>query len=545
MKKTRIKILLLVLGFILITVFYFTEPISNQTVKSQDTFSDVILVDSDDFLLDKELLTCDYNPGVCLNDSLLPYDAGSNTIYVSQNISETNWVGRLLSSLMHYKIYALKDSMWNDKVMAISTNHMFSLWLVGKKSYYQFNLCITGMPLMSVTTTSSTSAIVYDPGVNPDGYYYESKETYTGNMVLFDSENNVVSSKLTYQYKGGSSSHWEKYSYSIKLLKGVDKKNNVSLLGMRTDNSWKLNSLYVDPNCIREMTATKLWNQIAETNPNLKENSLDMRYVELIVDNKYEGIYALVEPVDADKLSLDSNDVLYKTVNWIIPTTEEIEDAIENKWTLCESVRLRYPKDIEDYGDVWYPIKDYLNLMYKDTYVDYETLSKRVSLDNLCDYYIFIMLTEACDNTYKNCYFAARVDSDDNYVMYIVPWDLDATFGNKWSDIDINVSYENYEGLYTLTPLEKLIKIAPTKVLPYLEDKWEQYRQNILSDENVIGLLQSNANYLLGCGVYLREQNRWADRNVSSDLTEFNQYELNRMHWLDEYFRKLSEDFIK
>jgi hypothetical protein len=531
------------MGIILIAVFCFTEPINYQTIQSKDTFEGVTLVDSDDFLSDKELLTCDYNPGVCLNDSLLPYDASSNTIYVSQNTSETNWIGRLLSSLINYKIYAFKDSMWNDKVTAISTNYTFSLWLVGKKNYYQFNLCITGTPLMSITTTGLTPAIVYDPYENPDGYYYEDRETYTGNMILFDSDNSTVSSKLTYQYKGGSSSSWEKHSYSIKLLKGVDKKNNVSLLGMRSDNSWKLNSLFSDPNYIREMTATKLWKQIAEANPNVKENSLDMRYVELIVDNKYEGIYALVEPVDADKLSLDDNDVLYKSVSWIIPTTEEIDDAIENKWTLCESIRLRYPKNIENYDDVWYPIKDYLTLMYGDTNLDYETLSKRVSLDNLCDYNIFIMLTEAYDNTYKNCYFAARVDDDGSYVMYIIPWDLDGTFGNDWSSelICFTVSYENYEGFTTLEPLEKLIEVAPTKVLSYLVDKWEQYRQNILSDENIIGLLQNNANYLLNCGSYLREQNRWPDRNVSSDLAELNQYELNRMHWLDEYFQELSE----
>ena len=543
MKKTRIKILLLVLGFILITVFYFTEPISNQTVKSQDTFSGVILVDSDDFLSDKELLTCDYNPGVCLNDSLLPYDASSNTIYVSQDISETNWVGRLLSSLINYKIYAFKDSMWNDKTTAISTNHTFSLWLVSKKTYYQFNLCITGTPLMSIATTGTTPATEYDVEVNPDGYYYESRETHIGNMVLFDSDNNIVSSKINYQYRGNSSLSFDKHSYSIKLLTGTDKKNNVSLLGMRTDNSWKLNSLYIDPNCVREMTATKLWNQIAEINPNLKEDSLDMRYVELIVDNKYEGIYALVEPVDAGKLSLDDDDILYKVVNYVIPTTEEINDAIENKWTLCESVRLRYPKDIEDYDKTWYPIKDYLNIMYGNINLDYETLSQRVSLDNLCDYYIFIMSTEACDNFYKNCYFAARVDDDGNYVMYIIPWDLDATFGNKWSNElnHIAISYENYKDFITLAPLARLIEAEPTKVLPYLVDKWEQYRQNILSDENVIELIQDNANYLLDCGAYLREQERWPDRNVSSDLTELIQYELNRMHWLDEYFQELCE----
>ena len=112
---------------------------------------------------------------------------------------------------------------------------------------------------MSITTDSVRPPKEYDYDIDPDGWVYDRYESYVGSMVLFDpeGEGSVAASPLVYHQKGSSTAGLPKSGYSLSLETVSGKKQNLSLLGMRSDNSWKLNALYTDPTRVREMTGRK------------------------------------------------------------------------------------------------------------------------------------------------------------------------------------------------------------------------------------------------------------------------------------------------
>lgn len=551
MRKQYIKILLLAFSLLLIFGLFRISPYvttTPDTAESSEYFPGLTVTDSETITTKRTELSADSNPGVCFNSSLLPYDAASHTLYLSQDAADTLWQGYLVSKRSGYKLYTEQDPLWADKAEAIRTNHLFTLWLANKSSYYKLQLCITGTPVMNISTSEVRPPEEYDYDTDPDSYVYERYESYVGSMVLFDPEDSgsVVSSPLVFHKKGASTAGLSKSSYALSLETPSGKKQNISLLGMRSDHSWKLNALYTDPNRIREMTAIQIWQEINASDAELDEPGADMRYVEVIMDNEYQGLYALVEPVDSKKLSLGKNDVLYKVLDWTPPTADEMQDSANRGWNVRFPVRIRYPKAISDYNAAWHPMQDYVTWVYYWTLPDYEEVSAKVSLENLCDFTIYLMVTSASDNLYKNTYYAAKVRDDGSYVMYLIPWDMDLTFGNVYdfNSSIVSVFDPSYDNVYEDRALWQLKTSNPEEVIPFFMNRWQQYREGILSDESLEELMRSNQEYLLSTGAALREADRWPKSGMTMDLDEILSFQKNRMRWLDTYFQEEWADML-
>lgn len=499
----------------------------------------------EDVLTGKEKKASDRNPGICYEQVLLPYDAETNRVYLSQPCENTEWMGALSGDKESYILYARQDAYWEQKQAAIQENHLFTLWLVGEADYYEVQLVITGMPVMSVVTESEEEPEPVEYEVDPEKFAYGSETLYLGTMNLFNpcvgtEEYEIVQTGVTYHEKGISSKSFEKKGYALKLTDSKQEKVDVSLLGMRSDNSWKLNALNTDANLIREKTAAQIWEKIDEANPELNEAGPRMEYVEVVLDNEYQGVYCLVEPVDEKKLELDRNDVLYKVIAWDAPTLEAIQESIDRGWKVQFPIRIRYPEVVSNYEEVWYPMKEYISIFYYPADIDLARAEAIVNVDNFADVFMFLMVTSASDNYFKNLYFAARVDSFGEYQMYQIPWDLDYTFGNTFmAYVDRNVAFNtDYTLVYAETSLPRL-KSAGTEFLEgALLERWQSYRQDFLRTDSVIALLEENRDYLIETGAILREQERWPEAGVNTDIEELITYQEKRMEWLDEYFKE-------
>lgn len=70
-----------------------------------------------------------------------------------------------------------------------------------------------------------------------------------------------------------------------------------------------------------------------------------------------------------------------------------------------------------------------------------------------------------------------------------------------------------------------------------LKKKWKAYRQDILSDEHILGLMQENMEYMEKTGAFKRDCARWAIQNNDGDLTQIMNYVKERMAYLDEYYK--------
>ncbi len=485
------------------------------------------------------------NPGIYFGDTLLPYSASDNQLYLSQDYQADDWHGKLVACEDAY-LCALADPYWQNKKAAISENHPFTIWLVTDQGYYEFTLAMSGMPIINIETTHSTEPVPVAYEEDPDKFVYGSETLYYGNLLLFNpgfecDNYEIIECNLEYHEKGATAACFSKKSYSLSLRTPENENLNIPLLGMRSDDSWKLNAMVSDPNKIREKTASQIWEEFDTAEDSIIETGPKMEYVELILDNDYKGVYCLVEPVDSKKLALDENDLIYKVLDWTPPSDEDIQYSIDNNWRIIYPIRIRYPKEITDYHNAWYPIRDYLNTFYHDEAFD--SLTARLYPENAADMYLFLMFVSGSDNSFKNMYYIADISEDGTYKMRQIPWDLDLTFGNVYKynspiasefDPDTEVIYEEFGA-------EVLLDSEPDVFVPLLQDKWIQYRETFLNRDIVLEKLTTNRDYLSDTGAYLREEARWPDYLTSSDIDYILEYQTERINWLDEYIMTLAD----
>lgn len=499
------------------------------------------IVDSLDFLENKTKLNATENPGVYFQQTLLPYSHEENTLYLSQKPEEEDWVGKFSAESGSF-LCMLEDSYLENKEAAIKEGHSFSLWLVSDASYYELSLVVSGMPVISMSTERMEEQEKPSYEEDPDKLYFDSEDLYYGAIRVFDPGVNgddyeITECNVRYHHKGATTANFEKKGYSLSLQDSREENVDIPLLGMRSDNSWKLNAMVTDDNRIREMTSCQIWEQFDLANEEVDEPGPRMEYVELILDGDYKGLYCLVEPVDEKKLALDGNDVLYKILHHYAFEDEDVQEAINRKWRIMSPVRIRYPKVIVDYAAAWYPMRDFTNKMNYN-HEGFQNVAQMVYPENVYDVFMFLMVVSASDNDYKNMYFAADVKADGSYVMKQIPWDLDYTFGNVYDYNGRNFTIFDPDVTHEYKPVSTdfLIQYAQGSYENILLDRWTSYRQSFLSTEAIKQLMLDNQNYLINSGVVARENARWPEYAVSTKLDSLFEFQSARMEWLDEYF---------
>ncbi len=537
------KIKGLLLGVSLLAVVLLTGAYCYQVymdyrvpVPYTDRVMAVPVVENTDFLEGRQRLTGGRNPGVYFGGVLLPCTL-DGTLYLYQNFEAEQWEGELTTGSRDVFLCTPSDDAWEDKADSIREGHRFTLWLVGEDWYYEFSLVVCGMPVMSITTERAEEQEKGDYETDPDRFYYDPDVIYYGEIQVFHHgldalQYEILECGVRYYFRGTSSAVYEKKGYSIGLLDAKGENLNESLLGMRSDNSWKLKAMVADAERLREKTACQLWEEFADANSEVNEAGPRMEYLELIIDNDYKGLYGLVEPVDAKKLELDKNDILYKFTSWEAPEDEDIQYAIDHGWRIMSFLRLRYPEVITDYAKAWYPARDYLNTFYRGG-GDARAAEDKVYLSNAVDMLLFNMAVSGSDNFFKNMYFAADVDENGDYTMRQIPWDLDLTFGSVYGE---KVFEEDETLIYEEAAVPLLRESRPELIRPYLYERWEQCRNTFLDTDHILYIMGENRDYLINSGVVERENTRWPEYAMSIDLGRIVDYQIRRMDWLDAYF---------
>jgi len=165
---------------------------------------------------------------------------------------------------------------------------------------YSQTFTSSNLPIVVITTdidpnTLQPAEIVDDPRVygtmkiikHPDG-----TRNYMSDI------NNAVflnyNGRLSIEIRGSSSQAIDKKGYGLTtLLPDNFSNNNVSLLGMPSENDWVLNGLAFDPSLIRDYLAYAISRQLGEYAPRTQ-------YCELVVNGDYRGLYLLQEKIKAD-----------------------------------------------------------------------------------------------------------------------------------------------------------------------------------------------------------------------------------------------------
>ncbi len=457
-------------------------------------------------------------------NSYAPYLAG-NTIYYSMIENNKHAYNPTINIESSLDIAFHGDWITDE---SIKQNQPIDVLIYSKDKYYQLSLITTTLPLLSLN---------FDQGQMPD-----SRMDDTFKMTLFDNRADVrdrlITSDGSAHKRGGVSYNADKSNLSIKLTYESPGKhtrdNNISILGMQERNKYVLQGMYYDQEKVRDYFGSTLWREISEKRNNFNlELSYEWRYVEVIVNGEYYGLYML--GYKPDELLFDVNtegehpDILFKAAEG-----QDFSDFIMGKSTTIPNYELiTNTNTVESYN----VLREYMRVMYGS---DIAKALEWTDYENAMDFWLYTNITQNVDiprskGMYKNSYICFKWDGS-HYKAEFIPWDHDIAMG----------SYPLTGGFYSMSPEENVLldtdfisiseRTGDTEISSVVSKRYIDLRKSTLSPLRINGLIDEQEKLIFGSGAYRRNVERWPDSNhiePEEGLTQFRNYMNARFAFLD------------
>jgi len=301
----------------------------------------------------------------------------------------------------------------------------------------------TNLPLVVINTYNNAN-IVDDPKT-----ISQMRIIYNGNNQrnrITDAPN-AYNGTIGIETRGSSSQSFPKKPYGFETLDAAQNELSVSLLGMPAESDWILSANYSDKTFLNNVLSYKLFAEFGYYSPRT-------RFVEVVINNEYQGIYILMEKIKRDqnrvdiaKLTADDTSGVDLTGGYIVKIDKTTGSGGGQGWnsafaplvsTQIPSIFVQYaypkPGDIvpqqENYvQQSFYEFENALaNLPLGDTTVD--NWRNYSSEPEFIDYLILNEVSKNVDGYRLSTFLYKDKDSRDPLWHISPPWDYDIAWGN-------------------------------------------------------------------------------------------------------------------
>ncbi len=342
------------------------------------------------------------------------------------------------------------------------------------------------------------------------GAYPDDENDLPATLTRYILQNGLVraeAARVKVRVRGNTSKTFPKQSFRLQAVDGRGDRTNIALAeGLRSDDDWILNPMYTDTSKIRETLAYRLW---AEMNRSGRAAaSSRIAYAEVFLNGEYWGLYGVQERVDRKQTGLNKRfDVLYKVTKNIRPTPAQLRACTDAE--VCGGFEMTFAGS--RVTDVWGPAADYMALLEGGDLPKHA----RLSLDNVIDYGLFAMVTQAHDCHFKNQYISC-VYTTQGYVFYKLPWDLNNTFGDIFQLDRKDVNYTNFAvaDLVMDSMFERLVNMNDPAFSEAVRTRWRELRASLLTQESLSARAQSLYDPLTDA--IDRDSLRWPESGMGS-----------------------------
>ena len=388
--------------------------------------------------------------------------------------------------------------------------------------YYSHNKVITG----------ATIRFTYHPIVTMAGEF--NTEYSIGQVQVTEPDSTkTLDLRARIKWAGGTTIYdWiEKHNYHIKFIDEYGEKLDLSFFGLRSDNHWRLDAGIVDMLRFRNKVAHGIWADFnskpyyAESQPGARNYSRG-EHVEVFLNDEYMGFFDMTEFLDRKQMKLKKYDETTGTIRGLMWKGKEVtrQTLFRKDSVVVDTVErwcgfdIMYP-DLDDVNPT-----DYSLLNRAITFVstsDDETFAAQVGqyfdLPVLADYYVFIQMLFAIDNSSKNIIWGCYNSTVDQKLTLSV-WDLEATVGQHWYD---GKGYYHAKEIQPekdlescrFTALSRSTLFMRLKKLPEfwqrVMDRYWELRNTVLDPDSLIARYQSTFDLLEASGALERERARW------------------------------------
>lgn len=370
------------------------------------------------------------------------------------------------------------------------------------------------------------------------------------------------SARIKVRWRGDYSLTCPKKSMGIKVVDEDGHKRDISLGGLRTDNYWILDAMALDPSRMRNRVGQDLWHDMA-TPPyyahSVKHafNYSRGRLVEVFLDGRYHGVYNLCERIDRRQTGVVKADgdgvrgLLYKADGWSRATrlggSEGVGYAAVQTSGTWGSWQVKYPEPSRKRQTDWKPLARALEMAATS---DDDTFRREIGryfdLPVLRDYWLFIELLYATDNSGKNMYWAVH-DATRNGCLTPFPWDLDGTFGRSWNSSRTAAggkgdyaAYLSGEGKHNYL-IQRLARLDVDGWNRNVAGRYAELRRGVLAPDRIIARFRKYYRLMERSGAAEREYKRW--RNTTGLSSAIGQEVDYLEQWIDGRVRTLDRKY--
>lgn len=332
--------------------------------------------------------------------------------------------------------------------------------------------------------------------------------------------------------RGNTTAKGEKKPYTIRFNKKVD------LLGMGKAKKWCLLANCFDPTMLRNYLAFDTAKHMG------LEFTSEMQFVEVWMDDEYEGCYLLTEPIEVKETRIDIDTEANDGLGDFLLEFEGKRSESDRQYIEIDTLRyaVKEPKQPTDV-QMQYMTDTMQRIITKlQSHADFQSVLTEIDLTSFAKYYWMCEIYKNTDIGYSSAFVYYR-----NGKLYAGPvWDYDLNFGNVNPDYSINyVNCAKPEELY-----------ANKQIFLYLLEYSEfiaSVRQIALQYDDFYGSIAEENGYLdtvsqQYASVFQRNFERWdisktyctymrkPDSTYAENLNTLKNWFAARKDWLYSYY---------
>ena len=475
---------------------------------------------------------------LCFEGEELACDREQMIFYLPVDMDLEEWEAGTFSNVDDsIEILPMKDYTLFDKQETVAQGLQipFLAWNREGGTCRKVYVVFTGLPVVKMETAADLDI----------------DTVFAGAVSFYEAcgqEDWVLTSVFEAHERGQTTRAYPKKGYRVNLVDvtstGISRKNKQSVLGMRKSDSWIFYAIYSDGTKVRDKFNTELWAGIgAEDTPYDAYFGTKMKYVELVVNGEYRGLYGIFEPVDKTQLAITDEEYLYKRTYGRALSQELFDSAGPDDYLTVLGMEIKGKKGNGTSLD-WKQLRQFIAITEEEDEEFAQDAQQLLDLDNVADIWIYLQFLYGEDNIYKNMFFAFKKDTDgyQGYKLYLVPWDTDLTWGNVYVDskeeLYVKWAPENADRYLEWPLLDRLIELDVGGIREKIKDRWTELRSGILSEESMNEIFIECTHQVQDSGAFTRDATRWPDSRHDADYDGMKQFMKERTEFLDKMIQQ-------
>ena len=312
--------------------------------------------------------------------------------------------------------------------------------------------------------------------------------------------------QISIELRGESSQYfYDKKSFSIETQTSSGDNNNVSLLGLPEENDFVLNAPYGDKSLMRNVLSYRLFEKFGHYSPRT-------RFVEVILNGDFQGLYVLTEKIKRDKNRVDIAKITPKDTTaedisgGYLLRIDKISDMEPNEYwestvnpLFPEKNKIVYQFFDPDYYELTLAQRDYVKgylkefdeVLVGDNFMDPATgYRSYLDVPSFVDLMILNEFTKDVDAFRLSHYFYKQKDTKGGKLVSGPPWDYNLTFGNNDFTTDFHLP-ENWIHPHRIAIYWWNRAMQDPWFSNQLYCRWDELYTTVLSPESMSAMIDS------------------------------------------------------